>query len=112
VTRRVRGRERKRELGQRIDRHPSRFLALDRVAHGGEHLVDGQIEWPKIQDLNEPPLDERCELGPERAGLGEVLAGVLLEDDDDPGLSRPGSRRDEVRSHEERHPSPGIPPDI
>ena len=51
-------------------------------------------------------------LGPKCARLGEVLSRVLLEDDDDPWLSRLGSRRDEVpreerlarsrRPHEER----------
>ena len=96
MTRHGRGRERKLELGQRIDRDASCFLALDGVAHGGEHLVDCQIERPKVKDLDEPAFDERGELGPERARLREVLARVLLEDDDDPLLSRLGSRRDEV----------------
>ena len=40
----VRGRERELELGERIDRDPSRLLALDGLAHGGERLVDRQVE--------------------------------------------------------------------
>jgi len=95
-----------------IQRDPSCLLLLDGVANGGERFVDRQIERPKAQDLDEAALDERSEVGPERACSSEILSGVVLEDDDDARLSRLGPGRDEVpreerlararRPHEER----------
>jgi hypothetical protein len=80
-----RRRQRQLEPGERIDHQPSRLEPVHRVNDLAEHLIDGQIQWARLEDAHFAFADEPIEPLSTGAVL-RVLVRPLFEHGDDAGF--------------------------
>src|SRR5687768_15592885 len=85
------------ETGQRVEHHPLSADLSDRADDLVHRLIDGEAQWPDVDDLERSVFLGRVEIEPEGGGPPGILVRELLEDGDDPRLALAETLGDELR---------------